>query len=287
MQPDRHQEGEFAALFARRARTPLRGFLPGRRVWTAVGGTAVAVAVIAGTGAFVTAIDWGGGADDVSTLAVGKDTKAAPGPTGTGRKKRGGTSSPGASPGSKDASPDVVYAPGAGTGPAANSGQGSTSQTTSSGGGTGTSTGNNTGTTSSVSTSTPATTKAATPYLWADGNVDTDSNDYWDQSSITVRTTTALTALKVVVRIAQTGSVASTGSWSSLGDKVSVSAAADSSQLAYVVTLKSGVTIGAGTYVFQFQYNHSQGQRDAGGDRYNVTATSTGSSTEFIKGGFA
>jgi hypothetical protein len=102
-----------------------------------------------------------------------------------------------------------------------------------------------------------------------------------------VKTTKALTALKVVLRIAQTGGVASTGTWSSLGDKVSVSAAADSSQLAYVVTLKSGVTISAGTYVFQFQYNHSQGNRDAGGDRYNVTATSTASSTEFVKGGFA
>lgn len=35
-----------------------------------------------------------------------------------------------------------------------------------------------------------------------------------------------------------------------------------------------------------FQYNHAQGGRDAGGDRYNVTATSTGSTTEFKKGGF-
>lgn len=43
------RDGEFADLFARKTRTPLRGFLPGRRVWNAVGGSAAAVLVIAST----------------------------------------------------------------------------------------------------------------------------------------------------------------------------------------------------------------------------------------------
>ncbi|MCX4704656.1 hypothetical protein [Streptomyces sp. NBC_01373] len=101
-----------------------------------------------------------------------------------------------------------------------------------------------------------------------------------------MKTTESLTSLKVVVSIDQTGGVANTGVWTSLGDKATVSAAADSNQLAYVVTLKSGNTISPGTYTFKFQYNHSQGRRDTGGDRYNVTATTTGSATEFKKGGF-
>jgi len=137
---------------------------------------------------------------------------------------------------------------------------------------------------STTNNDTPAQTTTA--YLWADGNVDADSNDYWDQSSITVKSTVALPELKVVVRIIQTGGVQNTGTWSSLGDKVNVAAASDSTQLAYVVTLKAGVTIDPGTYVFQFQYNHAQGGRDAGRDRYNVTATSTGSVDETRTGGF-
>ncbi|WP_051827550.1 hypothetical protein [Streptomyces bicolor] len=84
----------------------------------------------------------------------------------------------------------------------------------------------------------------------------------------------------------QTGGVASTGTWTNLGDKVSVASASSSGELDYVVTLKPGITIGPGTYVFRFQYDHNHGNRDAGGDRYNVTATSTAGATEYRKGGF-
>jgi hypothetical protein len=105
--------------------------------------------------------------------------------------------------------------------------------------------------------------------------VEGDSNAYWDQSRVTVQSTKTLKSLKVVVKITQTGGVASTGTWSNIGDKVSVSSASSSGELDYVVTLKPGVTLEPGTYIFRFQYNHNQGNRDAGGDRYNVTATST------------
>ncbi|MFG2133553.1 hypothetical protein ACGFNV_38135 [Streptomyces sp. NPDC048751] len=107
-----------------------------------------------------------------------------------------------------------------------------------------------------------------------------------DQSVVTVESTTSLTSLKVVLKVIQTGGVANTGTWTSLGDKVSVASALSGGELDYVVTLKSGVTLDPGTYTFKFGYNHDQGQRDAGGDRYNVTATSTASVTEFLKGGF-
>jgi hypothetical protein len=120
----------------------------------------------------------------------------------------------------------------------------------------------------------------------SDASVETDTNNYWDQSLVVVKSTKALSGLKVVVKIIQTGAVANTGTWSSLNDRVSVSSGASSGELDYVITLKPGVTLDPGTYKFAVQYNHAPGHRDAGGDRYNVTTTSTTSVTEYGKGGF-
>ncbi|MGW2520809.1 hypothetical protein ACWC09_28080 [Streptomyces sp. NPDC001617] len=103
-------------------------------------------------------------------------------------------------------------------------------------------------------------------------------NSYWSQNSVSVTTTKQLTALKVVVHIAQTGGVANTGVWTSLGDKVTVhSARASDGGADYVVILNAGITIDPGTYVFQFQYNHDQGTRNTIHDLYAVGATAPGS----------
>lgn len=130
------------------------------------------------------------------------------------------------------------------------------------------------------------TQEQATDFLWADGNVDPDNHPYWSQSSVTVKTTTPLTKLKVVVRLVQTGGVYPTGAWSSLGDKTTVTSAVDSEQVIYVATLRQGFTIDPGTHVFTFQYQHEPYGRDAGRDVYNVTATSADSTTERQTGDF-
>jgi hypothetical protein len=113
--PDRpdHREGEFADVFARKARTPLRGFLPGRRVWNAIGGSAAAVLVIAGTAAAVSRIEWGGGAEKVTTAAGRKHAIGKPVPSGD----RARQPSPDGSPRSqdRDTSPEVVYLPAPGS----------------------------------------------------------------------------------------------------------------------------------------------------------------------------
>ena len=119
--------------------------------------------------------------------------------------------------------------------------------------------------------------------------MDTDSNDYWDQSSVTVKSTKPLTSLKVVVRVIQTGGVSSSGTWTSLGEKVTVGQNSTSDQLGYVITLKSGITLAPGTYVFKVQYNHAQGGCDAGRDLYTVTAVTAvtaDSDDEFLSGRF-
>jgi hypothetical protein len=113
-------------------------------------------------------------------------------------------------------------------------------------------------------------------YLAVGTSVDAP-NSYWSQSTITVRTTTKLKALKVVLRLHQTGGVANTGTWTSLGDKVTVHSAAASQEVDYVVTLNSGVTVNPGTYTFEFQYDHAEGTRSTSRDLYAVVATASGS----------
>ncbi|MGW1718820.1 hypothetical protein [Streptomyces sp. NPDC002156] len=293
------REGEFADLFARRTRTPLRGFLPGRRVWNAVGGSAVAVLVIAGSVTAVAAIDWSGGSSEKVTTAADEPTKEKS-TSGDTRKatvvpspkaQDSGTSGVG---GKQD--PEVVYVPvsggaggdGDGSAPDSDTNSGATGTTGTAEGTTGsTGTSGTTGTEEKQTTTTQSTGSQSTAgYLWADGSVESDSNDYWDQSTITVKSTKPLSSLKVVVRVIQTGGVSSTGAWTSLGDKVAIGQNSTSDQLGYVITLKSGVTLAAGTYVFKVQYNHAEGARDAGRDLYTVTTVASDSEDKFLSGRF-
>ncbi|MDO0916571.1 hypothetical protein QQM39_38850 [Streptomyces sp. DT2A-34] len=109
---------------------------------------------------------------------------------------------------------------------------------------------------------------------------------YWSQSSVTVTTTKKLTALKVVLHVAQTGGVANTGVWTSLGDKVTVHAGKASDGGAdYVVVLNEGITLDAGTYVFQFGYNHDKGARETVHDIWGVVTTAVGDSSEVYRNG--
>ncbi|WP_159054767.1 hypothetical protein [Streptomyces dysideae] len=111
------------------------------------------------------------------------------------------------------------------------------------------------------------------PALSAWSSRDAEDNPYWDVHTVTVRSTVPITSLKLSVRVIQTGGVADTGVWSSLGDQVEVRSATDSEQLAYYVALKPGVTLQPGTYTFQFGFNHDMGTRDAGRDLWNTVAT--------------
>lgn len=240
----------------------------------AVGGSAAAVLVIAGSASVVT------------TAADKEDTREkAP---ADGIEKPTVVPSPKVEDsGKKD--PEIVYVPvsgGAGAGgavPAPESAPKSDPAGTT-GGTSGTTGGQEEQSSSSKERSTQSGT--TTGYLWSDGSVDADTNDYWDQSTVTVKSTKPLTSLKVVVRIIQTGGVSSTGAWSSLGDKVTVGQNAASGQVGHVITLKPAVTLDPGTYVLKVQYNHDQGNRDAARDLYSVTAVATDSDDEFREGRF-
>ncbi|MEG8280144.1 hypothetical protein [Streptomyces sp. AHA2] len=123
--------------------------------------------------------------------------------------------------------------------------------------------------------------------LWSDGSVDPHSNDFWAQSNLTLKTREQLTALTVRLRIAQTGGVAETGAWRTLPEEdFTLTVAERDGFLVYTWTLKRGRTVPAGEWVFAGQYDHERGRRDAGADRWSVTARA-GSRPLAVGGDFA
>ncbi|MDT0610668.1 hypothetical protein [Streptomyces lancefieldiae] len=123
--------------------------------------------------------------------------------------------------------------------------------------------------------------------LWSDGSVDPHSNDFWAQSNVTLKTGEPLTALTVELKVAQTGSVTSTGAWRSLPeDDFTFTVDERDGFLVYRWTLKQGRTVPAGEWLFAGQYNHERGGRDARADRYGATATAP-SERLSVEGDFA
>ncbi|WP_432185016.1 hypothetical protein [Streptomyces tendae] len=122
--------------------------------------------------------------------------------------------------------------------------------------------------------------------VWSSGAVDPHSNEFWAQSNVTLGTGTPLTSLTVELRVAQTGSVTSTGAWRSLPeDDFTFTLDERDGFLVYRWTLKEGRTVPAGEWMFAGQYNHERGGRDAGGDRYSAAATAASGSLT-VRGGF-
>ncbi|MFB4425397.1 hypothetical protein C5F59_030465 [Streptomyces sp. QL37] len=109
--------------------------------------------------------------------------------------------------------------------------------------------------------------------LWSDGSLNPNSNDYWAQSEVTVKTSRPLSALTVELRIALNGGVATTGSWRSLPEQdFAVSAREEDGFLVYRWALKPGRSVPTGTHTFAGQYNHAEGTRDSGRDDYTARA---------------
>jgi hypothetical protein len=123
--------------------------------------------------------------------------------------------------------------------------------------------------------------------LWSDGSVDPHSNDFWAQSNITIKTREELTALTVRLSVAQTGGVSDAGAWRSLPEQdFTLTVGERDGFLVYTWTLKEGRKVPAGEWVFAGQFDHERGGRDAGADRYAVTAAA-GSERLSVGGGFA
>ncbi|MFP8960248.1 hypothetical protein ACLIYP_06710, partial [Streptomyces nanhaiensis] len=103
------------------------------------------------------------------------------------------------------------------------------------------------------------------------------NNAHWAQSGVVLHCGERLTSLTVELRVAPTGGVRHTGSWSTLpaGD-FGVTVREEGGALVYRWTLRRGRAVPPGEHRFVGQYGHAEGLRDVGRDSYTVRATGPG-----------
>jgi hypothetical protein len=271
--------GEFAALFASGARTPLRTFLPKRRFWLILGVVAVVIALVAAVVDGLPLLHLGKGRTQASAQhAMGSaphphkpNTAPSPSPTGKGAHPAVAESP------SPPPSPSPSGTPGAGPKAHANQPAPAPAPAPARQGGS--------------AASGPSSASAGTPnihsgFLTASSSVAPNSNQYWGEDDVSFTSAVPLSGLRVVIRVAQTGGLASAGSWNTFNNQADVSITGNGDAVTYLVALKPGVTLPPGRYTFAAQFKHS-GYRSAHGDVYDVngTAAATGASQN-IQGGF-
>jgi hypothetical protein len=107
-----------------------------------------------------------------------------------------------------------------------------------------------------------------------------NSTSYWSESDMTLRSTETVTGLRVVLRIARTDGLESTGSWCTLpGDGYTASVHQDGGALVYEWDLLPGHTVAAGSQTFAAQFRYASGTRDASGDTYQADITTHSGTT--------
>lgn len=137
--------------------------------------------------------------------------------------------------------------------------------------------------------STPdAETETGPEWLWADGSIDPNSNDYWSESSLTVKNDEALAGLSVELRVAEGAGVEYTDAWTS-GDSWFTEAVVTKEDgfLVYRWTLRDDVLLPAGEYRLAGQFNHGAGARSADDDSYTFEAETASGETGAVEGDFA
>jgi len=123
-------------------------------------------------------------------------------------------------------------------------------------------------------------------FLSSSGAFDTHSIDNWAQSNVTLTNSETVTALELRVRIALTPSVSSTGAWSTIpAEDLATRVEQQPDALVYTFTLKPGVRLASGSYMFAVQYGHATGGRDPSRDSYQAAASVGGTRVE-VGGGF-
>ncbi len=122
--------------------------------------------------------------------------------------------------------------------------------------------------------------------LRSDGSVEVGGKTQ-ASSVVTIRTAETLTALEVTIRLAgSAGLVPRSGSQQVPGASVNSRVTEEAGALVYHFTLSSGDTLAPGAYLFYARYTYEPGGRDAGADRYTVTATSGSGAALTIGGAF-
>jgi hypothetical protein len=128
----------------------------------------------------------------------------------------------------------------------------------------------------------------APDWLWTDGSVDANSQEFWSQSNLTLKNQEPLAALTIELRIAQGEGVASTGSWTTADSFFTAAAVTEEDGfLVYRWTLQEGKALPAGEYTLAGQFNHESGARSADDDRYSFDAVTEGGEGGAVEGDFA
>ncbi|WP_205324558.1 hypothetical protein [Glycomyces sp. YM15] len=124
-------------------------------------------------------------------------------------------------------------------------------------------------------------------WLWTDGSIDPNSNDYWSQSTLTFKSDEALTGLSVELRVAEGAGVEYTDAWTS-GDTWFTEAEVTEEEgfLVYRWTLQEGAVLPAGEYQLAGQYNHGSGGRSAYDDVYSFEAVTEAGESGAVGGDF-
>jgi hypothetical protein len=132
----------------------------------------------------------------------------------------------------------------------------------------------------------PGNTRVQQGFLWSDGSVDKESTTSWSQSDITLKTKKTITALSVVLRLADTPELVNTGASSTVpAADIVTRVTPGHGVLVYTFRLRAGITLRRGTYEFACQYSHAPGGRNADDDTYLAIA-SAGQAPAEVYGNF-
>jgi hypothetical protein len=125
------------------------------------------------------------------------------------------------------------------------------------------------------------TSTTAPAFLVAEGNIDKNSVATWTEQTVTMRTTEPVDHLEVTIAVALSPGVAKHGFYTTVpNNDLGIEAHRTAEALVYTYTLKDGVRLRPGTYLFAAQFKHRSG-RSTRADAYTVTAGSrSGDATE-------
>jgi cellulose 1,4-beta-cellobiosidase len=104
------------------------------------------------------------------------------------------------------------------------------------------------------------------------------SGPYWAENDIRLTNTASITALTCTVTVQKTPGVSYNGQYNTAGP-ITQSHTDSTSAVTYTFTLGSGMTLGAGTWLFASQFGGTGMVHAANGDTYVVTYTSGGTAS--------
>ncbi len=137
------------------------------------------------------------------------------------------------------------------------------------------------GTPGSTGTQPPASSPVnGASWLEVGGGTGKDSVATWSEKKVTLRNTTALVALKVVITIPMSAGLAEAGKYTTVPNAdLTVTVAPTPEGLTYSFELRDGAKLIPGDYTFAAQFNHRSG-RETAQDSFSLQAASVSATAD-------